>query len=986
MQQSPAAYFRQNFYRAVKEKSYFIIWLFLSLLALSVLTHCAPLQERSNYKKPFIIANSKAWTHEQSDLEHDSSWLYGRFSNGVRYVLKENKTPKDRVSMHLLVNAGSLCETDDEKGMAHFLEHMMFNGSKNFEPGEMVKFFQRIGMQFGPDANAHTGFNRTVYDVILPKGDAKSISEGLMVLRDYAQGALLQADELEKERRVVLSEKRSRDSARFRILKSTLGFEMPDTLAADRLPIGEEEILHKIDNVKMRRFYDFWYRPERFIIIIVGDFKTREVLPIMKEEFAGIAPRAKARELSDFGDINHNGLKTFYHFESEAGSTKVTIETIENVVEPLHTADRQKELLKISLAERIINHRLHRYIQQSESVLTSGRSNSGFFLRQVKYTEISGRCKPDKWKESLGVLEQTLRQALEYGFLESELELVKNDCLAELQGDARESKTRNSSSLARWAINSLSGARVIQDPEHILESLKPVVDQISLQQINQAFRHRWKASHRLVLVTGNVDLKGKNITPADQILAAFHDSSQVAAVAPVKKKKPVFPYLAFPENFAGIAKRESLHEGAEKIVFNNGFTLFLKHTKYKHNQIMAALSFGEGKSSEPEDRPGLAELTKSVVNLSGFGALNRFELEEALSGKLARIKLDVRENLFTVKGKTITAELPVLLQLIYTFIHDPGYRQQGLNLSLDRFEQYYCKMNSKIEGVMKLKGERHFAGGDSRFGMPSWRQFKQYRLEDVTSWFHQQLTQSPLELAIVGDFNSENVIEQVSRYFGNIKSRKKHDYVQKRSNPVFPEADSLTLKADSQLPKSLVVIGYPTDDFRDINRTRRLNVLAEVITDRLREQIRENLGAAYSPHAYNRSYRCYPGYGIFKIYLNVDPTLAESLIDEVYRIASDVVEQGISEDEFRRAIDPTITRIKDLRQTNGYWLNSVLTGAGQYPQQLEWCRTIEKDYASINVDQIMTLARTYLNNKKASSIIIYSGDSNDNSSCVTGGP
>jgi zinc protease len=188
-------------------------------------------------------AGRSIWPHDGSDLAPDPSLTFGKLPNGFRYVLMKNTTPRDRVSMHLNVQAGSLHESDDQQGLAHFLEHLLFCGTTHFPPGELVRYFQEIGMQFGPDANAHTGFADTVYDILLPSGGREDLEKGLLVLRDYADGALLLESEIDRERNVVLAEKRARDSADYRTFLATLGFRFPDARLPHRLPIGKEEVL-----------------------------------------------------------------------------------------------------------------------------------------------------------------------------------------------------------------------------------------------------------------------------------------------------------------------------------------------------------------------------------------------------------------------------------------------------------------------------------------------------------------------------------------------------------------------------------------------------------------------------------------------------------------------------------------------------------------------------------------------------------------------
>ena len=920
--------------------------------------------------QPLSLKVRSSWPQASTDLTADPETLFGRLPNGMSYVLKENRTPQDRVSMHLHLRSGSLNEYENELGMAHFLEHMLFNGSRNFAPGEMVKFFQRIGMQFGPDANAHTSFSQTVYDVILPRGDAKSLGEGLLVLRDYADGALLLEDELRRERNVILAEKRARDSADFRTLKAVLGFEAPETLLPKRLPIGEESTLRQINARMMRDYYDAWYRPERMTLVMVGDFKTSEAVALIKDQFSSMQPRTAPRELPDFGHFEHQGLKTFYHHESEAGGTKISIETVTRKPQPVDSVGWQKQSLLEDMADAMLQNRLNRLLQQPESTLNSASIGSGYYLQEIRFAEITATTKPENWRETLGVLEKELRKALTFGFNEAELTRIKKEMLSRLRRDVEESKTRDSNALAGSIMRAISSERVFQSPQQRLALLGPILEEATLDKINEILHGSWSDDHRLILVTGNADLTREGGDPEGVILSAYEDSRLAAVQAPAVVTLAQFPYLPVPEELGPIASLQTVPMGIEQVRFANGLELLLKPTAFKDNEVLITLSFGGGLSSQPSDQPGLAEMTREVINNSGFGKLDMFELEEALAGKTASISLEVREDMFVVRGDAASNELPVLFQLLYTFLHDPGYRSEARELALKRYWQRYQSLLSDINGVMQLSGQRFLAGGDNRFGMPDWSEYEKRSLDQVREWFGLQLRQSQLEIAVVGDFDKTQAIDLAARYFGSLPTRSPQEFGANRSGPDFPQGASEKLTSNSVIPKSLLVVAYPTDDFWDIQQTRRLNVLADVLSERLRVRIREALGAVYSPFAFNRSYRSYDGYGVLQIHLNVDPGSAATLEEEVQQIVQRTVQQGIDPDEFRRVLDPTLTGIKDLRQTNPYWLNSVLVGASRHPQQLEWSRTMEQDYASITIDDITKLARKYLIPAKSAVIVV----------------
>jgi len=227
-----------------------------------------------------------------------------------------------------------------------------------------------------------------------------------------------------------------------------------------------------------------------------------------------------------------------------------------------------------------------------------------------------------------------------------------------------------------------------------------------------------------------------------------------------------------------------------------------------------------------------------------------------------------------------------------------------------------------------------------------------------------------MEVALVGDFDVDRVIELAARYLGTLPERKGTLATLPVAGPDFPSGKTITFPVRTETPKALVVVAYPTEDFWNIQRTRRLSVLAELFNERLRRRIREKLGAAYSPYAYNRSFRAYKGYGMTQIFAQVDPKLAPTIVKEVRHIADQLSRSVSDADEFQRVLEPTLTYVKDLRQENGYWLDSVLTGAARHPEQLDWARSIESDYASVQMAEIAALARKYLRNERAAAIIL----------------
>jgi zinc protease len=358
-------------------------------------------------------------------------------------------------------------------------------------------------------------------------------------------------------------------------------------------------------------------------------------------------------------------------------------------------------------------------------------------------------------------------------------------------------------------------------------------------------------------------------------------------------------------------------------------------------------------------------LCAAVINESGLGSLEKDELDRALTGKKTEVWFKVEEDRFLLKGKTTPKEIELLFQLLYAHIQDPGFRQDSYDLVLKRLLQRHQALSKSVDGAVELFGKRFFAGGDGRFGIPAYSEFEKITLNDIRKWIDPALKHGRLELTVVGDTDLETISGLAGLYLGALPERNGFNTEKDSRKPVFPNPQRVHVKVESQIPKGLVIVAYPTDDFWDIGRTRRLSVLSSVFSDRLRVRVREKIGAAYSPYAFNRPYKAYPGYGVFQAFISINPDQVDPIIDEVKKIAADMALNGITGDELTRAVKPILTGINDRFRTNDYWLNSVLTGSTDCPEQLEWSRTIVKDFSSITADEISTYIRTYLNNGKS---------------------
>jgi zinc protease len=909
---------------------------------------------------------SKGWPQNRSDLEPDPALHFGVLGNGFRYVIMENHEPEDRVGLYLNIQAGSLHETEEQRGYAHFLEHMLFNGTTHFPPGTLVEYFQSIGMSFGADSNAHTAFDETVYNLLLPEGSPEDLEKGLLVMADYARGALLLEAEVNRERGIILAEKRTRDSADYRLYEKQMRASFAGTRVGERLPIGTEEALLRADASMLRSFYDAWYRPENMILVIVGAVDVAKTTQLVARRFGSLAAPPVPPLCFDYGELDEGATTVLAMHEPELGKTEVSISARWNTTPRNDSLAWQSEQVKKYVVTSLLNNRLKRLVSQPGSPLTKATNYSGIFLERFGYASVSATIDGEKWRPALALLNTTLRQAREDGFTERELDRAKKEIMAILEKDAQTADGRDSRKLAGQIIDKLNRNEVFLSPRQDLELFAPVVSGLTLAEANDLFRSLWAPAGREIVVAGTAQIAPDEGTAEEMVLAAFNESQEVELAAWDNGDSFSFPYLAVPDQSAPVVNREHLPEiGVEKVEFANGMVLNIKATDFQPNEVLVAVQFGQGRRVEP--RPGLGMLAEAVVRESGVGGLAHAELDEALAGRTATVSFRVGQESFALNGSALAGELELLLQLIMTQLRDPAFREEAYLLSRERFAQMYVQMETSVEGALQLQGERFLAGGSPRYGMPPQSEFMELTLAEARAWLAPLFTQGPLEISVIGDVRADEVVTLVGRYLATLERTPAPAPVEETLS--FPAGQDLEARVPTAIDKGLVVLGWPTADFWDIARTRRLNILAAVLNDRLRLEIREKLGAAYSPTVYNQPSRVVPGFGVLRAMMTVDPDRAGELAERVVAVATDLAQNGVREEELRRSLGPSLTSIKDMMKTNRYWLESVLTLSSRHPEQLTWPLTIERDFAAITADEISEFAARYLQPEKAAKIL-----------------
>ena len=911
-------------------------------------------------------ANAATWPQDASDLKADPKAQFGTLENGLRYVILPHDEPPGRASIRLYMDVGSLMEQDDQQGMAHYLEHMAFNGSRHFKGGEMVEYFQRLGMGFGADTNAHTSFKETVYILELPKVEAKFIAEGLQLFRDDLDGMLLGEAEIDKERGIILSEKLSRDSIEYRTMLAGYKFALPDSILPNRMPIGTEEMIKTMKRPRFTDFYEKYYTPKRATIVAVGDFKdVAAVKAEIEKQFADAKPRHGDAKDPDLGKITSGrGLIAKLHTEMQAEALTISVEIPSPAKNKPDSAATRREKTIRDLADMMINQRLSKLAKAEGAPFIGAESYSYEYLEFVSVNGIQAQCDPKNWQATLTLLETELRRAIEHGFTAAEFEEAKATILKGAKLRADQADSRKSRDLASGLVSILASKKVFTHPADDLARVSTALAGLKQEDSHAALVADWKGDDIQLFLGGNLKLEGD---AEKQIIAAFKASREKPVAAPVKEETAAFAYTDFGPAGKVTQRTEAKDLEITQAVFDNNVRFNFKHTEFEKGTIRVLINFGGGKLTVPASKPGLLPFAQSTFQLGGLEKHGVDDIRRLFASRTVGSDFTVGDEAFLLSGKTTPADLEAQLQLLTAHLVAPGYRDEAARQFEKNLDPLYTQLYHTAEGVMNNEVVAFMHSGDPRWGFPKIEELKKRSLAELKEWLTPALKEDYLEVSVLGDVDVEAALNAVAKTLGALPKRaaKKPAYEKERA-VAFPKPEaSKSFPFETEIPKAIATIYWPTTDMSNIQRTRRLTLLGAILDDRLRIKVREELGDTYSPACYHVGSDTFTGYGYMTTMIECKPELAGKLTKLVVEIGDKLAAGPITDDEFDRALKPMLVQLEQMRRDNRYWSMNVLRCSQEHPERLNWSRSFVSDFAGIKKEEIQALAKEYLGAKRA---------------------
>jgi zinc protease len=894
------------------------------------------------------------FAHQKSDLVADDAVVYGKLPNGVRYAVMQNDTPTKTAALRVRFGTGSLNESDLQQGLAHFLEHMAFNGSKNIPEGEMIKRLERFGLAFGADTNAYTSFDETVYTLDLPEVSEEILDETLMIMRETAKNLSLEQEAIERERGVVQAEKRRGDSAGARASRASLKFFTEGSRISDRLPIGTDETLSSMGADLFRDYYQAYYRPENTFIVLVGDIETDYATTKIAEFFNDWQAVGEARESQDAGITPARGSDTGYFTDPEI-QTRITLATIKPYMEKEDTVANRKKSFIDGLGNRILNRRLSSLARKADADFIGGGAGYSYSQKTAEIMSLSMSSRPENWKKALIVGEHELRKALEFGFTQAELDEQLANSRKSLQVSVQTAETRRTGSLASGILSGFSNESVFSHPASALERFETYVDDITVDDVWSRFKEQWSALDEPLLYLQTSEIIEN---PEKTIQNAYAESRAIDVEANEANKGGVFAYTDFgkPGNIVNTEYIEDID--AHLITFENNVLLNFKKTDFAKDQISISISIGDGGFSMPKKSAALQFLASNVMSAGGLEAHSADDIQRLLAGKAVGVGFGIGAQSFSISGGTVPSDLEHQFNLMAAQLTAPGYRQEAKARYDKYIESWYPTLDSTPGGVASRDVSRILHSNDARYGIPNQAELLAEDIETIKNWIGPQLAEGQIEIGVVGDIDKDRVIEQVARTFGALPKRelghKTYPDMMQLSFPKAPQKP-ITLTHSGDANRALLRVYWPAPDGTDTMRNRRLSILRSIFGNRLTDVIREEEGAAYSPSAGRNGSRFYKNYGYMSASLGLTPEKVPEMIKKLDEVAADFQSTNISDDEFERAIKPVLENLDSSLESNGYWMR-VISNAQTDTWDIDNFRTREKAFQNMTLEDIKPLA------------------------------
>lgn len=865
-----------------------------------------------------------AQINPEQPMPVDPKVKIGRLSNGLTYYIRQNKKPEQRVELRLVVNSGSVLEDEDQQGLAHFMEHMNFNGTKRFPKNELVSYLQSIGVEFGADLNAYTSFDETVYMLPVPTDKPGLVDKGLQILEDWAHNALLDSLEIEKERGVVIEEWRLSRGADERMMKQTLPVQYQGSKYAERLPIGKIESLRNFSHAALKRFYTDWYRPDLQAIIIVGDIDVNDMEQKVKETFGDIPAATAPRKRETFPVPDHTEVLTVVAKDKETAFPSVEVLFKKDPL-PETTIGDYVRYMNEMLFTGMLNNRFREVtLKPNPPFVGAGSYYGESYARTKDAYQLFANTSDTGMARSLYALMEENRRVLLYGFTPSEFELQKKQIQSFYDRIFNEREKEESYKYA----DEYAGNFLVNEPipgiEWEYDFVKQHLSSVTLQDVNN-LAAQWITKNNMVVTLNAPEKEGVKIPSAAEVSSVL-SAVDIAAIEPYKEKVLATSLIDPGKLKQGkiISSKTDEELGTTTIKLANGATVLLKPTNFKNDEILFR-AFSKGGHSLVKDADYYSAINAAnIVVQSGVGNFSAIDLGNMLKGKNTSLTPTIGTYSEGMSGNTIPKETETLLQLIHLYFTAPKKDAAAFESFKTRQKQLYANIAANPQIYFSGEFQKIMTQNHPRAGaLPKPTDFDKINLDRSIQIYKERFSNAgDFTFLFTGSFDEDSIKPLLEKYIGSLPAiAKKESYRDLGIRPPKGKVDKVITKGED--PKSLVNLVFTVPALYNNNEAYALLSLGELMNIKLVEQLREEKGGVYGVSAYGGMNRIPYSSSTFNISFPCAPenadTLTAAALDELRKI----IKTGVSAEDLEKIKEQQKRKLEvDIKQ-NIFWSNNL---------------------------------------------------------------
>ena len=890
-------------------------------------------------------------------LPVDTSVHRGTLPNGLQYILRRNAKPEKRAELRLVVNAGSILETDAQRGLAHFVEHMAFDGTTRFPKSDIVNFLERVGVRFGADLNASTSFDETIYKLQVPTDTARIVNTALNIMEDWAHALTFDPKEAQKERGVVIEEWRTGLSAETRVENKQFPVMLHGSKYATRLPIGTKENLEKFKPALAEQFYHDWYRPDLMTVIAVGDFNLGEMEAAIRQRFgsipAAVAPKPRTYALVP----GHKETLVSIETDKEYPSASVALLWLKPKDSTRTVADLRRSYVE-SLYDGMINARFEEAAQQPDAPFAYAGSGRGEFVRTRDAYQLFAGVKESGFTQAAQALLLESERIARFGFTQTELDRLRTNYLRSLeQAYAERSKTNSSVFAGEYVGSALSGSRIvgIENQQTLAKQLLPT---ITLADVNALARSTFTDSNRVVLVAAPKKADVKVPTKAE-MLAVFDRVKRMPLVAFVDSTSsaPLVSRLPAP----GKVVSERTLEGTDILEWklSNGARMLLKPTDFKADEVLFGAQSAGGESLLPDKDVIDADLSNALVSVSGLGSFNAITLGKALTGKRAGVGGELTENGEMLRGYASSRDLETLFQLTWLRMTQPRSDSAAFLALKNQMRSMLANRRHTPESVFGDTITATMAQHSPRVKLMSPELLDSVNIRHALAIQQDRFADaSGFTFFLVGSFSPDSVRPLVERYLATLPSLHRNEKA--RDVGIRPPTGvverTVRMGVESKAQTELIFTGECTYSYE--NRVI-LTGLQDLLDIRLREALREDKGGTYGVSVDASCHNIPTQRYEINISFGSAPERVNELTAEMFAVIDSIKAGVVSDSNMTKVHELPLRAHETALKQNGAWLSAMMDADEDGRDQRDFLRSPAL-VSALTREQLRDAARFYL--------------------------